>query len=41
MIVDAHDQEWVIHSTRMRPVGMRVGLRIAADDIHIMRKVSA
>jgi spermidine/putrescine transport system ATP-binding protein len=41
MIVEAHGQEWMIHSTRMRPVGMRVGLRVTADDIHIMRKVSA
>lgn len=41
MIVEAHGFEWMIHSTRMRPAGMRVGLRVAADDIHIMRKVNA
>lgn len=41
MIVEAHGMEWMIHSTRMRPAGMKVGLRVAADDIHIMKKVSA
>lgn len=41
MLVSAHGLEWMIHSTRLRPVGMQVGLRVAANDIHIMKKVSA
>jgi spermidine/putrescine transport system ATP-binding protein len=41
MIVTANEVNWMIHSTRMRPVGMQVGLRIDPYDIHIMKKASA
>lgn len=39
MIVAAHGINWVIHSTRMRPAGMNVGLKVVPFDIHIMKKV--
>jgi spermidine/putrescine transport system ATP-binding protein len=38
MIVQAHDINWIIHSTRLRPVGMNVGLNVDPYDIHIMKK---
>ena len=41
MIVEAHGLMWTIHSTRLRPAGMRVGLRVDPFDIHIMKKESA
>jgi spermidine/putrescine transport system ATP-binding protein len=40
MIVNAHGRDWMIHSTRLRPVGMQVGLKVAPFDIHIMKKVA-
>lgn len=40
MIIRAHDLDWMIHSTRMRPVGMNVGLIVDPFDIHIMKKVA-
>ncbi len=40
MIIRAHEQDWIIHSTRMRPVGMNVGLKVDPYDIHIMKKVA-
>lgn len=40
MIVQAQDMEWMIHSTRMRPAGMKVGLKVDPYDIHIMKKVA-
>ncbi|HEY8462652.1 MAG TPA: spermidine/putrescine ABC transporter ATP-binding protein [Bacillota bacterium] len=39
MMVDAHDSDWMVHSTRMRPAGMYVGLKVDPYDIHIMKKV--
>jgi spermidine/putrescine transport system ATP-binding protein len=41
MVVQAHDINWIIHSTRQRPVGMNVGLNVDPFDIHIMKKVIA
>jgi spermidine/putrescine transport system ATP-binding protein len=41
MLVYAHERDWMVHSTRLRPVGMHVGLRVGPNDIHIMRKVNA
>ena len=41
MIVQAHGINWIIHSTRLRPVGMKVGLNVDPFDIHIMKKVIA
>lgn len=40
MIIRAHDLDWMIHSTRMRPVGKSVGLKVDPYDIHIMKKVA-
>lgn len=40
MIVQAQDIEWMIQSTRMRPAGMKVGLKVDPFDIHIMKKVA-
>jgi spermidine/putrescine transport system ATP-binding protein len=40
MIVAARGINWMIHSTRMRPAGIKVGLRVDPFDIHIMKKVS-
>ncbi|NLW48591.1 MAG: ABC transporter ATP-binding protein [Firmicutes bacterium] len=40
MMVQAHDMEWMIHSTRMRPTGMKVGLKVDPYDIHIMKKAA-
>lgn len=40
MIVQTQDAEWMIHSTRMRPAGMKVGLKVDPYDIHIMKKVA-
>ncbi|TCL55572.1 spermidine/putrescine transport system ATP-binding protein [Hydrogenispora ethanolica] len=39
MIVAADDIQWIIHSTRVRSVGIEVGLRVDPFDIHIMKKV--
>jgi spermidine/putrescine transport system ATP-binding protein len=39
MTVAAHGVDWIIHSTRMRPAGMNVGLKVDPYDIHIMKKV--
>lgn len=41
MIVEAHGMDWMIHSTRLRPAGMKVGLKVDPYDIHIMKKVTA
>jgi spermidine/putrescine transport system ATP-binding protein len=41
MVVQAHDINWIIHSTRQRPVGMNVGLNVDPYDIHIMKKAVA
>ncbi len=38
MIVSAGARDWMVHSTRARSVGMKVGLRVEASNIHIMRK---
>lgn len=40
MMVQAQDMEWMIHSTRMRPAGMKVGLKVDPYDIHIMKKAA-
>ena len=40
MIVQTQGFEWMIHSTRMRQAGMRVGLKVDPYDIHIMKKVA-
>ncbi len=39
MIVSAQGINWMIHSTRLRPPGMNVGLKVDPYDIHIMKKV--
>jgi spermidine/putrescine transport system ATP-binding protein len=39
MAVEAHGVDWIIHSTRMQPTGMNVGLKVDPYDIHIMKKV--
>lgn len=39
MIVQTQAAEWMVHSTRMRPAGMNVGLKVDPYDIHIMKKV--
>lgn len=41
MMVEAQGYLWMVHSTRMEPVGQKVGLSIGPDDIHIMKKVMA
>jgi spermidine/putrescine transport system ATP-binding protein len=41
MIVEAHGIQWIIHSTRLRPAGMNVGLNVDPFDIHIMKKGAA
>ncbi len=38
MIVKVNDQLFKIHSTKMAPVGEITGIRIEANDIHIMKK---
>lgn len=38
MLVDAHDFLWKIHSTVLSPEGAEVGLTIAPDLIHVMKK---
>lgn len=40
MIVESNGINWIIHSTRLRPVGMKVGLKVDPFDIHIMKKVA-
>lgn len=40
MIVQTQEIEWMIHSTRMCPAGMKVGLKVDPYDIHIMKKVA-
>lgn len=39
MLVANREMKWKIHSTIMKPVGSHVGLHIAPEDIHIMKKV--
>ena len=39
MMVEAHGVDWIIHSTRSRPVAANVGLKVDPYDIHIMKKV--
>ena len=40
MMVEAEEGvQWMIHSTRLRQAGMKVGLRVDPFDIHIMKKV--
>lgn len=41
MLVDCDGVQWKIHSTSMHPVNTSVGLNIAPDNIHIMRKVKS
>lgn len=38
MLIESPGIEWIIHSTRLRPVGMKVGLKVDPFDIHIMKK---
>ncbi len=38
MVIGNESMEYIVHSTRMRPVGSSVGLDIAAGDIHVMKK---
>lgn len=38
MIVEEVDRQWKIHSTIMAPVGSNIGMNIAPDLIHIMRR---
>lgn len=38
MIVNTKFMDFIVHSTRMKPVGTYVGLDIAATDIHVMKK---
>lgn len=40
MIVHSQDFDWMIHSTKMEPVGTQVGLSLQPDDIHVMKKVN-
>lgn len=40
MTVEAHGRDWMVHSTRLRPIGMQVGLNVAPFNIHIMKKVT-
>ncbi len=41
MTVEADEIQWIIHSTRLRPSGMNVGLYVDPFDIHIMKKGAA
>jgi spermidine/putrescine transport system ATP-binding protein len=41
MQVDSDGTQWLIHSTRMAPVGELIGMSIKPDNIHLMKKVSA
>ncbi len=41
MIVEAGNIQWIIHSTRLRPSGINVGLYVDPFDIHIMKKGAA
>ena len=38
MLIESHGVEWIIHSTRLRPVGMKVGLKVDPFDIHIIKR---
>jgi spermidine/putrescine transport system ATP-binding protein len=38
MVVEEKGNKWKIHSTFMSPVGITVGLQIAPDLIHVMRR---
>lgn len=38
MVVGNEFMEFIVHSTRMKPVGSKIGLDIAAGDIHVMKK---
>ena len=39
MLVEAHGQEWMIHSTLSEEPGAQIGMHIRPNDIHIMRKM--
>jgi spermidine/putrescine transport system ATP-binding protein len=39
MLVAIDGREWMLHNTRMEPVGTEVGIDIYPDDIHVMRKM--
>lgn len=39
MMVKSNDMEWMIHSTIMKPVGTKIGMKVIPDNIHIMKKV--
>ena len=38
MIVEENERQWKIHSTIMAPIGSNVGMNIAPDLIHIMKR---
>lgn len=39
MIVRSEGFDWIAHSTVMRPVGSKVGMRVTPENIHVMRKL--
>jgi len=39
MIVSNGKADWKIHSTIMKPVGTEIGMRVAPENIHVMKKV--
>ncbi len=39
MNVSCNGLDWVVHSTRLSPVGSEVGLSFTPDDIHIMKRL--
>ncbi|EOC99922.1 spermidine/putrescine ABC transporter ATP-binding protein [Caldisalinibacter kiritimatiensis] len=40
MVVKENERTWKIHSTRMYNIGTEVGMEVAPENIHIMKKVS-
>jgi len=39
MIVSNGKNDWKVHSTIMKPVGTEIGMNIAPENIHVMKKV--
>ncbi|NLY68041.1 MAG: ABC transporter ATP-binding protein [Tissierellia bacterium] len=40
IIVNDGNRDWKIHSTIMKPVGTEIGMNIAPENIHVMKKVN-
>lgn len=40
MILDAHGYKWIIHSTEKWEAGTEIGIDVAKENIHIMKKTA-